>query len=136
MFGVHHNLSRISKMKTLNLVLLLFVSVCADTVGQTNPVAEVRFAPKTIKVVDETTGQPLSGAVVHPIHLQLTNAYAAKTYLTDSNGIAKPIVDVADYSAFKVTKDGYSWTKWAFFEHSSTNRVIRMRPTESRPRIR
>src|SRR5215813_3079322 len=78
-------------------------SQCLRTsIGTDKPSPEVRFAPKTVKVVDKLTGKPVSGALVIPIHLQLTNIYAAKTYLTDTNGIANPIVDVADYSAFKV----------------------------------
>jgi hypothetical protein len=84
-------------------------------------------------VVDKLTGKPVSGAVVNPIHLHPTNIYAGKIYLTDTNGIANPIVDVADYSAFKVTKEGYFWTKYACFDHESTNRVIPITPLKPTP---
>ena len=122
-------------MKIVKIMWVLIFSVSAHAWAQTNSAPEVRFAPKTVRVIDKLTGKPVSGAIVSPIHLHPTNAYAAKTYLTDTNGIVNPVVDVADYSAFKVTKEGYDWERYAFFDHTSTNRVIPITPLKATPEL-
>ncbi len=131
----------LNTMKTLIVIALcsLLISGCcaprspgvsAPALAQTYAAPEVGFSPKAVKVIDSLTGNPVSGATVQPLHLPRTNTYSRKTYLTDTNGIARPIVDIADYSSFAIAKEGYRSARYGFFDHESTNRIVRLKQLE------